>query len=116
MAIIKKPRKTPFQRAFDQQLEDLRDDCIALFINSGLTQKQVSERGGPTPQTISRWLYKETMFPRLATIQSFTQAIGYRILIVPASYQDDRRERLDIASPVTRMPPKPVRRAKSDAG
>jgi hypothetical protein len=58
-------RKTPFQREQNQKLENLRDDCIALFINSGLTQKQIHERGGPTPTTISKWLYGETHFPTL---------------------------------------------------
>jgi hypothetical protein len=53
-------RKTPFQREQNQKLENLRDDCIALFIDSGYTQKQIHERGGPTPATISKWLYGET--------------------------------------------------------
>lgn len=79
----RKQRKTPFTREQDAALEDLRDDCIALFINSGLTQKQLHERGGPTPQTTSKWLYKETQFPRYSTIESFAYACGYGLTLAP---------------------------------
>lgn len=75
-------RATAFVRDADEDLESLRDDCIALFINSGLTQKQVAERGGPRPQTISKWLYKETRFPRYETIQSFLTALGHKLAVV----------------------------------
>jgi hypothetical protein len=87
----RKERKNPLKRQLDRELEDLRDDCIALFINSGLTQKQIHERGGPTPTTISKWLYKETHFPRLNTLQSFTAALGYGLQIAPREHVQDIR-------------------------
>jgi hypothetical protein len=65
-------------------LEDMRDDCIALFINSGLTQQQAHERGGPTPNTISKWLYKETRFPRLDTMRALILALGCDFVIMAA--------------------------------
>lgn len=87
----KKERKNPLKRQLDRQLEDLRDDCIALFINSGLTQQQVHERGGPTPGTISKWLYKESHFIRIQTALSFTAALGYGLTIMPREHIDDLR-------------------------
>lgn len=79
-----KGRTNPIQRELDEELEGLRDDCIALFKNSGLTQQQIHERGGPTPKTISNWIYGITLFPRMSTIQAFTTALGYRLSIVEA--------------------------------
>lgn len=78
----RKPRRTPFQREQDEKLEHLRDDCIALFIDSGLTQKQIHANGGPTPQTISKWLYGETHFPRYASIEAFLAALGHELMPV----------------------------------
>lgn len=78
-------RKQSFQRELDQGLEDIRDDCIAMFINSGLKQKEVTARGGPTPGTISKWLYRETRFPRYQTIASFAAAMGAKLVIVDRS-------------------------------
>jgi len=79
----RKGRKTPLQREQLEALEDMRDDCIALFLNSGLRQKDIHERGGPTPSTISKWLYKETFFPRYSTIDSFLRAMGYALMPFP---------------------------------
>jgi hypothetical protein len=79
----RKGRRTPLQREPLADLEDIRDDCIAIFLNSGLTQKQVHEAGGPTPQTISKWLYKETHFPRLDTVRAFYRAVTYDLIPVP---------------------------------
>lgn len=93
----RKERKNPLKKTLDRELEDLRDDCIALFINSGLTQKDIHERGGPTPTTISKWLYKETMFPRIQTIQSFTAALGYGLSILPAQHIADHRATATVA-------------------
>lgn len=75
-------RRSPFVREMDEDLEALRDDCIALFINSGLTQRQIHAAGGPTPGTITKWLYKETFFPRYQTIASFSRALGSKLVIV----------------------------------
>lgn len=115
-AIVRQARKTPFQRQFNENLENLRDDCIALFVNSKLTQKQVHERGGPTPNTISRWLYRETMFPRLATVQSFVLALGCRLTVISnvanATGIDTQEKRLNIIKAHPKMPPRPRRMKK----
>lgn len=76
-------RKTPLKREPIASLEDLRDDCVAVVLNSGLSFVGVHDRGGPTPQTTSRWLYKETMFPQLATIRAMLNACGHDITIAP---------------------------------
>ena len=88
----RKGRRTPFERDADDKLEALRDDCIALFINSGLTQAEIHTRGGPTPQTISKWLYKETRFPRYQSIQSFLLALGHELMPVSAVVAAQMRE------------------------
>jgi hypothetical protein len=108
----RKGRSTPLQREQLEALEDMRDDCIALFVNSGLRQKDIHERGGPTPGTISKWLYKETFFPRYSTIDSFLRAMGYGLTVMPLGEVIDMRTRspayrlhLDPAVPVaTAMP------------
>jgi transcriptional regulator with XRE-family HTH domain len=89
----RRERTTPFQREPLSDLEDLRDDCIALFINSGMTQKQLHEAGGPTPQTISKWLYRETRFPRMDTIRSFLKALDYDIAPMPISRIEKYRQK-----------------------
>lgn len=87
----RKERSNPLKRQTDRELEDLRDDCIAMFINAGFTQKQIHERRGPTPATISKWLYKETFFPRLNTIQSFGAALGFGLTLMPLEHIQDRK-------------------------
>lgn len=116
MTFGRKGRKTPFQREPLARLEDLRDDCIALFLNSGLTQEDVHSKGGPTPKTISRWLYKETMFPRLDTIRAFLLAVGADLIAVPSPLAREMRrhpqqERLGLTtSTIPRMPRRVPRR------
>lgn len=89
----RKGRRTPFQRQQDDKLEQMRDDCIAVFIDSGLTQKQIHERGGPTPQTISKWLYGETHFPRYASIEAFLSALGHELMPVSANVAAEMRNK-----------------------
>jgi len=79
----RKERKKAWARDPITSLEDLRDDCVALFINSGLTMKEVHARGGPTPHTISKWLYKETRFPRMDSIRALMQALDYDLVAMP---------------------------------
>lgn len=76
-------RKTPFKREPRTDLEDIRDDTIAVVLNSGKTFKQVQEDGGPTAQTLSKWLYKDTRFPHLDTIRSALQACDYDFVVLP---------------------------------
>lgn len=101
-------RKTPFERDPNEDLEDLRDDCIALFLNSRMTQKDITARGGPTPATISKWLYKETRFPRYETIQNFLKALGSRLAVVTANQEVEPVRKAGSRKPV--MPPKPTRK------
>lgn len=104
-----KTRKTPFAREIDQDLESLRDDCIALFINSRLTQQQIHQSGGPTPQTISRWLYKETAFPRYSTISTFLHALGCRMVVVDKAAVVPQQVRTKVTRPSRHRPKMPIR-------
>ncbi len=109
-------RRTPFQRELDEDLETLRDDCIALFLNSKMTQKQVHQTGGPTPGTISKWLYRETKFPQYRTINSFVMALGCQLMIVDRNAQVDPVVRAKVARAGKhrpKMPPKKIVKARS---
>ena len=105
-----KVRKTLFARELDEQLEELRDDCIALYLNSKLNQQQIHAAGGPTPSTISKWLYKETMFPRYSTISSFLSALGCRLIVVDKAAPVSEAARTKVARPDSKSRPKmPIR-------
>lgn len=105
-----KTRKTPFSREIDEQLEAVRDDCIALFLNSNLNQRQIHAAGGPTPGTITKWLYKETMFPRYNTISAFLNALGCHMVIVDKAAPIPPEVRTKVARPNSRHKPKmPIR-------
>jgi transcriptional regulator with XRE-family HTH domain len=113
----RKERKRHWQREPLASLEDMRDDCVALFLNSGLTQDQVHQRGGPTAGTISKWLYKETRFPRLDTMRALVRALGCDFVIVPADiaaqYRGQAREQrlaLDVTFAGTPRLTRPKRR------
>lgn len=114
----RKERKNPLERTQSKKLEDLRDDCIALFINSGLTQKDIHQRGGPTPQTISKWLYKETFFPRFDSIERFLLALDHELVPVTREQAERFRERgrstyLDLDVPFIGKPRMPQKRNKA---
>lgn len=66
-------------------LEDLRDDTVAVVLNSKHTFKDIQELGGPTKQTLSKWLYKETKFPRLDTVRSILKICGYDLAVMPVT-------------------------------
>jgi hypothetical protein len=100
--IVVKASKGASVREPIAQLEDLRDDCIAVVLNSKLSFKAVQERGGPSPQTTSKWLYKETRFPQLATVRAMLNACDHEITIAP--YGSSRIE--PIASKGIQMPSK----------
>lgn len=106
-------RINPIQDQIDYELEFLRDDCIALFVDSGLTQKQIYNQGGPTPGTISKWIYKETRFPRLNSILSFLLALGYRLdVVVDLDNTKSRTKRLELSKRAVTKITKPVRTKK----
>lgn len=97
------------------ELEDIRDDCIALFLNSGMTQEAVHAAGGPTPGTLSRWLYKETRFPQYVTIRTFLKAVGADLVALPAHIADELRqqaieERLGLSVSFASKPTMPAKR------
>jgi hypothetical protein len=97
------------------KLEDLRDDCVALFIDSGLTQVQVHQRGGPTPATISKWLYRETKFPRMDTMRALMIALDCDIVMVTREAADriramPRSERIGTTTGFLRRPTMPRKR------
>lgn len=106
-----------WQREPLAKLEDMRDDCVALFLNSGLTQEEVHRRGGPTPATISKWLYKETKFPRLDTMRALVLALGCDFVIMPVDDVATMRsvnvsERLGLDAEFTGQPRMPARRRR----
>lgn len=57
-------------------LEDVRDDVVSLIRNSGMSFKEVEERGGPKAATISRWQAREVKNPQFRTLRWALQAIG----------------------------------------
>lgn len=118
MTFGRKGRRQALQRDQLEHLENMRDDCIALFLNSKLTQKDVHERGGPTPGTISKWLYKETFFPRYTTIDSFLRAMGYGLMPFPLgdivlARGHKLHERLNLGMKFTGQPVMPPKRKRA---
>lgn len=85
----KKDRKTPFVMEPRADLEDMRDDSVALFLNSKMSFEEVHAAGGPTGPTVSKWLYKETRFPRLDTMRALCRAVGGDIRVVGAKTNDE---------------------------
>ena len=106
-------RINPIQESIDYELEFLRDDCVALFKDSNKTQQQIYKAGGPTPATISKWIYGETRFPRLNSILSFLLALGYRLDVV-GNYDNNtsRTKRLNLSKRAITKITKPVKKVK----
>lgn len=72
-------------------IQDLRDETVGIMRASGLTQKQIHERGGPTPATQTKWNYEETKRPWINTIRGALQACGYELAIVPAKDHNEKK-------------------------
>jgi hypothetical protein len=113
----RKERKFAFKREPITELEDLRDDCIAVFLNSGLTMKAIHEKGGPTPHTTSKWLYRETRFPRMDSVRSMLQACDYELTIKPLAEVEvemiserNPERRLRMSTYTTKMPRRKAKR------
>ncbi len=85
------PKKYKPVRDPEPELEDIRDGSIAIFLNSGMTQQQVHEAGGPTPKTISKWLYKETRFPQLPSVRKLLKVCGGDLVVMSASNAEELR-------------------------
>lgn len=116
MAYKQTPKRDP-----EPQLEDIRDDCIAIFLNSGMTYEEVHANGGPTHNTITRWLYKETRFPQFATIRTFLKACGSDLVVVSAKRADKIRghltdfERIGVDRTTADKPTMPRRKERKAA-
>ncbi len=74
-------RKSKNVREPIAELEDLRDDCIGIALESRMSFKDIHARGGPTPSTIGKWLYRETRFPQLATVRAVLRACDYDLSV-----------------------------------
>lgn len=113
----RKERKHHWVREPLTKLEDLRDDCIAVFRDSGMTMREVHQAGGPTPQTISKWLYKETRFPRLDSVRALLQALGHELMPMPKEQAAQIREQgrnsyLHLDIPTVGAPRMPRRKSR----
>lgn len=107
-------RKSRFSREPIAELEDLRDDCIGIALESRMTFKDIHERGGPTSQTISKWLYRETKFPQLATVRAILRACDYDLTVTKRNEFEPRRfSHEGITFPATRGKKKVPRRNSS---
>ena len=73
------------------ELEDLRDDTIGIALETRMSFKEIHEKGGPTPQTIAKWLYRETRFPQLATVRAILKPCGYDLSVVHEGEIEPRR-------------------------
>jgi hypothetical protein len=116
----RKGRSTPYVREPLVSLEDLRDDCISLFRDSGLTMQAVHENGGPTPGTISKWLYHETKFPRLDTMRALMRAVGGEMVVVGSAMaarlrQTSQTDRLGLSMPIAPTMDQKAHRARQRA-
>lgn len=91
-------------------LEDIRDDCIGIALETKMSFKDIHSKGGPTPQTSAKWLYRETRFPQLATIRAMLRACDYDITIAPRGEMEPRRfSHAGITYPQTRKKKAPRR-------
>jgi hypothetical protein len=73
------------------ELEDLRDDTIGIALETKMSFKTIHEKGGPTPQTIGKWFYRETRFPQLATVRAILRACGYDLTVSKQGEFEPRR-------------------------
>lgn len=80
-----------FSREPIAELEDLRDDCIGIALETKMSFKDIHEKGGPTSQTISKWLYRETRFPQLATVRAILRACDYDLVVSKRDEFEPRR-------------------------
>lgn len=83
-------RKSSLRREPIAELEDLRDECIGIALETKRSFKDIHERGGPTPQTIGKWLYRETRFPQLATVRAILRACEYDLVVSPYGGEEVR--------------------------
>jgi hypothetical protein len=85
---LDKVNKTRVKRGLNPfpSVEDIRDDAVSHLKNSGLSFKDIEEKGGPTEHTLSRWEEKKVYRPQLPTLRAALQIIGKDIGII--DYQD----------------------------
>jgi hypothetical protein len=73
------------------ELEDLRDDTMGIALETRMSFKEIHAQGGPTPQTISKWLYRETRFPQLATVRAILRPCGFDLSVIRQGELEPRR-------------------------
>lgn len=59
-----------------EDIQDLRDDVMALIRNSKVDWDDIHAHFGPTPQTLHRWDQKTVRSPQLGKMRSALRAIG----------------------------------------
>lgn len=59
-----------------EDIQDLRDDVMALIRNSNTDWETIHSNFGPTPQTLNRWDQKTVRAPQLGKMRSALRAIG----------------------------------------
>ena len=84
-------RKSFTRREPIAELEDLRDECIGIALETKRSFKDIHEKGGPTPQTIAKWFYRETRFPQLATVRAILRACDYDLVVGRRNEVEPRR-------------------------
>lgn len=75
--------KTAREPAKFMAVDDLRDDCMSIVKNSGLSYAQITARGGPSAATLGKWNHRETKKPQLNTIRGALAACGMKIVFLP---------------------------------
>lgn len=55
---------------------ELRDQVVAAIRRSGYTFEEIHRRGGPVPQTLSKWQAKEVQRPHMVTMIKALNAMG----------------------------------------
>lgn len=59
-----------------EDIQDLRDDVMALIRNARVDYEDIHAKFGPTPTTLNRWDKKEIKAPRIGKMRSALRAIG----------------------------------------
>lgn len=70
----------------EQQIGDLRDDVMAVVLNTfGRDFKRSHEKGGPVAGTLLAWDRKQVQRPQLNTVRGALRSCGYDLFILPES-------------------------------
>jgi len=58
------------------------DICRTAKADSGMTDQQIREHGGPAVSTMEGWFTRATRRPQFATVEAFARAIGKTFVLV----------------------------------